>query len=1126
MAMENQTSNLDRIQKEIARGDLYGLRAAILELSRDEEALFAQELGSELLERTRRRARRARRADKRGHVVVVHGIMGSMLDVVDPSGDQDRVWTHALRLAAGRIEDLELGPNEQNAKPNNQVLTAGLHRKTYVPLLLELDEEWNVRPFAFDWREDIERSADKLAAEIRAFAPAKPVHLVVHSMGGLVSRSMVKRHPDLWQAMQDPSAKSAGGRLIMLGTPNHGSYAIPLALSGKEWLERALEIVDVRHDMQRLLEILSSFPGSYQMLPSPLIELKDDHDQLYLKDKWGDLPVREALLQKARRFHENLRDVVAPDRFIYIAGYDQKTPCRIQIEKPGRFLFQKTRDGDGRVPHELGLLPDVPTFWVEESHGDLPKNEKVLDGIHDLLKTGQTDVLERTRPTRRGIENPDEWVSAEKIDVDSEQIEILRERSVAAQSRGERAVSVAEDLEIEGMIAKDYLGRVRRMEVKATKPKLPKPPSIDVEVIWGDITRVEGDVYTVGHYQDVLPQKAELALDKVVSNRDDDLVITKHTQRGLLRGALGDVNFFPWGDPKHRRRVVAVAGMGRPGSFSMSALRRLIRELVLSVSSLPNVKTVCSVLIGSGEGTLEIHDAVRSLVDGMVDTISAATVQTQIQKVRLVELEKGRAHEALKELREAAADPAVTERLKLNVAAEVSTGEGGQISDEAALIEVLAASSRALKARKGAKARQAIEATLEGIPDRGTREKAREVLSRLEAASSISAKPKKPTSQEISTRISVLEEGGTIRVAAISETATVSERPVSVDTKLIGEIVASMNNPDIEPPPNFPTFLLRLVFPRDFRSLLENETPFVFELNRMTAPIHWEMLARTTKAEPDAEPLGVQVPVARQLRTSYSPPPAETIRPQERLKALLVGDPGDPKQGHNLPGARDEAVRVCEILRAHGVEVTPLIGAPNAMRNGLPNGCLPATRMEVLSQLMHGRWDILHYCGHGDFDPKNPQRAGWVFGGGLLTAGEVERLDEVPALIVANACLSARTSQKLAGGDQVDLARREAGLLPSLADEFFHLGVRNYIGTSWEVNDIGAVKFAEIFYGKLLGSGRRSCTVGEGMLAARKELWARRHSFGKLWAAYQHTMETQQRAFRKRRMAHRRSIGC
>ena len=38
----------------------------------------------------------------------------------------------------------------------------------------------------------------------------------------------------------------------------------------------------------------------------------------------------------------------------------------------------------------------------------------------------------------------------------------------------------------------------------------------------------------------------------------------------MLRGALGDVSFFPWGDAAGR--VVAVAGMGRPGTFDRAAL--------------------------------------------------------------------------------------------------------------------------------------------------------------------------------------------------------------------------------------------------------------------------------------------------------------------------------------------------------------------------------------------------------------------------------------------------------------------------------------------------------------------------------------------------------------------------
>jgi hypothetical protein len=43
-------------------------------------------------------------------------------------------------------------------------------------------------------------------------------------------------------------------------------------------------------------------------------------------------------------------------------------------------------------------------------------------------------------------------------------------------------------------------------------------------------------------------------------------------------------------------------------------------------------------------------------------------------------------------------------------------------------------------------------------------------------------------------------------------------------------------------------------------------------------------------------------------------------------------------------------------------------------------------------------------------------------------------------------------------------SRSEAALLPSLADEFFRLGVRNYVGAAWEVNDIGAELFATRLY--------------------------------------------------------------
>ena len=224
-------------------------------------------MGTEALARARGAAARGRRRGKLGKVLVLPGIMGTELDSVDRKGDSDRIWINFVRLIAGRIGDLELGADGQSAHTGVHVRPAGVHRKTYVPLLMELDTRWHVRPFPFDWREDIDKSAARLDGEIKAFGAGEPVHLVAHSMGGLVSRRFIQLFPETWKTMDDASGGGRGGRLVMLGTPNRGSFAIPLTLSGAEKLVKLLAKADVHHSQKQLLEIVGTFPGLYQMLP-------------------------------------------------------------------------------------------------------------------------------------------------------------------------------------------------------------------------------------------------------------------------------------------------------------------------------------------------------------------------------------------------------------------------------------------------------------------------------------------------------------------------------------------------------------------------------------------------------------------------------------------------------------------------------------------------------------------------------------------------------------------------------------------------------------------------------------------------------------------------------------------
>ena len=45
------------------------------------------------------------------------------------------------------------------------------------------------------------------------------------------------------------------------------------------------------------------------------------------------------------------------------------------------------------MPHELGLLEGVKTYFVPDSHPNLCKNDAVLGAIGELLRTGVTGTL-------------------------------------------------------------------------------------------------------------------------------------------------------------------------------------------------------------------------------------------------------------------------------------------------------------------------------------------------------------------------------------------------------------------------------------------------------------------------------------------------------------------------------------------------------------------------------------------------------------------------------------------------------------------------------------------------------------------------------------------------------------
>jgi pimeloyl-ACP methyl ester carboxylesterase len=369
------------------------------------------------------------------------------------------------------MRDLKLRDDGSSPAPPPTILLHGVYPAVYLPMILELHQQWHTLPLGYDWRKDIDESADMVAEAVRNWGQGEPIHLLVHSMGGLVARRFIARHPQVWASMRDP-ALDRGGRLVMLGTPNRGSFAIVLALSGEEKMVRTLSKIDLTHNLDEMLRILNTFAGSYQLLPSPLVDLGDDHLRLFDKAAWGKLPVFQSMIDKGKAFQEQLHPVIDAPRLLFVAGHDQETPVAVTVTAPGKFTYRKTQDGDGRVPHVLGLLPGVKTYYIKEKHGDLAKNETVLAAVHDLLRTGSTTAMPDRPPRLRVAARGPYSKTKEKPPTEVAAL-------MAAAAERPRAASIRPELaaaRLEALATADYLGtpggatRARRARTRTAKP--------------------------------------------------------------------------------------------------------------------------------------------------------------------------------------------------------------------------------------------------------------------------------------------------------------------------------------------------------------------------------------------------------------------------------------------------------------------------------------------------------------------------------------------------------------------------------------------------------------------------------------------------------------------------------
>ena len=671
-------------------------------------------------------------------------------------------------------------------------------------------------------------------------------------------------------------------------------------------------------------------------------------------------------------------------------------------------------------------------------------------------------------------------------------------------------------------------------------------PRLVIEVGWGDFTATPGDIHVAGHYQGVMPVAAEASLDRAVSRSDARPVIAEHTRRRWLVGALGEVTYFP-GRGRGRSRGsgdgpelgviqrAAVAGLGRVGTFSTSSAVVLYTSLLRELDNLDGVRHAVLVAIGTGAGNLTPDQVGVAMVTGFADALAAIPAHDDpLQRVTVVEIDRLQAERLHRALRRAASGYPVVEVPEI-----VTALPGGRFGTDAAAVLAL----RGLLSRRHGEDDELTRTILAHVPAE-LADRVRDGLDALQQAgdeildvqlASLARRAAQSTTDP--TRITARRVPGGLMWSAFTARATVPEREVMLNTTLVEDLVRRLTAPEEQDARDLPPLLNQWLLPTDLRHHLSGDAPVIIEVDVHTARLPWEFLLPEdfeVEGEAGEEPLAVRQPLSRQLRTTYARTDVHSSL-GEQPRALVIGDPGSQAAGQNLNGARKEAVAVADVLRGAGFVVDALIGAPD----GEPvRGARPATRLDVLSRLLTKRFELVHYCGHGVYDPKKPELSGWLFADGLLTARELVQLRRAPWLVMANACWSAARPEppatngllgaaapvlsgsvapgpaapELPGpGTKVIPSGQQGALAPVLADEFLRAGVGHFIGASWRVPDNAALRFATTFYRQLLGhDGRAQAPAGQALREARHELWSDARSgvhvpeIATAWAAYQH----------------------
>jgi len=966
-------------------------------------------------------------------VFVLPGIMGSHLAI-----DGERIWLDFAQIAFGGMSRLGVKSSGDRVEPQEPIA------ESYGELIQFLAQTHDVRPFAYDWRESLRISAERLlllmsAAQLEAASTDQPLRIIAHSMGGLVVRAMLAmpEGQTLWKRMR----AHPGSRFIMLGTPNGGSHAMASMLIGRDALVKKLAMLDLKNDYAQLMKTVVGFDGVLQLLPH------NGSIDLYQQASWQklfhhDVPdnerglfdsqvagsksagigwsipaaakLKEAVLMRDRL----LTSPIDKQRMLYVAGVAAQTPSDITINTQAKRGHQvevhAVAEGDGRVTWQSGIPADMPSsnvYYMDAIHGDMAADVDNFPALLELLEKGTTEQLGKCK----------------------------------------------------------------------------------VRIVHGDLAWSQYPV-AVGHYHGDTIVSAENYLDKQLDGR-----LRERHRLGIYPGKIGTSTvLLNWPKAHERKRQIntihpgaIVIGLGTVGDLTPGTLTSTLvdgltqyalevrataikRARRLNLEAPKMLEAPLTTLLISASNDLSVSDSLHSILRAV-----------SIVNLRL------QAHSD---------DGLLSDAPSLGNSSNGTTNETPDThslpSVKISAVEIIECwEDRAIQAAKAMENLSTAKELAAAFDFHRT------VVEGKNGRVRVSFDDQGDWWQRL--RISKLPAGG-LKFESLTDRARVESNLQSMQRNLVDRYLARATasaNYD----PALGKTLFELLMPNQLKQYAPDKRHLILMLDKHAAAYPWELMH--DGEDSSGRPMAVEAGVVRQLISDeFREQPLMTQALSALVVGDPDTGIDDKEYFSALPGAAMEARQVAAQLSASAYDTQLLVGEEAGPLDVV--SALYDHPYRIMHIAGHGVFELAvddkgrPLSAKAQRQVANPKLiTGVVLGDGIyLTPVEFKQMRHVPEFVFINCCHLGNQ----ADGSSVELSRQDRveyhRLAANVATQLILMGVRAVIAAGWAVNDDAAKLFASTFYDRFLSNQ----SFGESVVAARAVTYEyERGRGGCTWGAYQ-----------------------